>query len=206
MPEFLNRIPWRSLISTISLPMVALSASFGIYAFSCLFIPPWVAFANAAAFQWFYLGLMIFQLPDDQRHRAAFTMRMAVAISIGDNYLSGLLHFQPERQATLPLMAVGLLCLIHSMPLGFLAHATSDLRIHSAHPPVETASSSAITPTPAPLALPTPDPTYACPSCSAPLRKAELGAAKRYGYCSACKGKTLPLDAVRTPHDEQEGA
>lgn len=181
MPSFLNRVPWRSLISTLSLPMLTLSGSFGVYEFSHLFSPTWVSLANAAAFEWVYLGLAVARLPDEQRSRATLISRAAVAVSIFDNFVAGMLHLQPDLQQLVPLWAAVGLSLLHSIPLGVLAYATSDLLIHTP-PPAE--SALPITPT---AELPPPEPTYACPSCSAPLRKAELGAAKRYGYCGACK-------------------
>ncbi len=189
-PSWHHRIPWRSLIATLSLPMLALSASFGVFDFSQLFSPMWVSFANAAAFEWVYLGLAVAEISDAQRGRATLIARAAVLVSILDNFVAGLFHLHPELRPNLPVWSGILLSLLHSVPLGVLAYATSDLLIHAPRPTNETTIQppTILVPPALPLPHPPPEPTYACPSCAAPLRKAEFGAAKRYGYCSSCKG------------------
>ena len=35
-----GRVPWRTVLAVLPLPMLALAASYGVYSFSLLFVPP----------------------------------------------------------------------------------------------------------------------------------------------------------------------
>lgn len=127
-------LPWRAALAVAPLPMLALAASYGVYSFSRLFVPAWVAVASAAAFELTYLGLAVLTgLSADQRRRARAISLGAVGVSVLYNALAGLLHRRPEL-LTLPgawgLAADILLAVAHGVPLALVAFFVADLLLH----------------------------------------------------------------------------
>jgi hypothetical protein len=163
----IKHIDWRSVLARLPLPMLALAASYGVYSFALLFVPPWVAVIQAAAFELTYVGLAVTQgLGDGQRRRATGISIGAVVASIIYNTLAG--WFQAQPQLLIDADAKAWLCLavLHGAPLAWVAYLVSDLLLHSAPiaiTPVEpqtTATAPQPTPNPQP---PTPRPVAVAP-------------------------------------------
>ena len=121
---------WRAILATLPLPMLALAASYGVYEYSRLFVPAWVALAQAAAFEMTYLGLSVVQVQHDQRHRARLISLGAVVVSVCYNTLAGLFHREPALLEAAPLWANVVLSLLHGAPLAWLAFLVADLLLH----------------------------------------------------------------------------
>ena len=121
---------WRAILATLPLPMLALAASYGVYEYSRLFVPAWVALAQAAAFELTYVGLSVVQVQSDQRHRARLISLGAVVVSVSYNTLAGLFHRDPALLEAAPLGANVVLSLLHGAPLAWLAFLVADLLLH----------------------------------------------------------------------------
>jgi len=121
---------WRAILATLPLPMLALAASYGVYEYSRLFVPAWVALAQAAAFELTYVGLSVVQVQNDQRQRARLISLGAVVVSVSYNTLAGLFHREPALLAAAPLWANVILSLLHGAPLAWLAFLVADLLLH----------------------------------------------------------------------------
>jgi len=110
--------------------MLALAASYGVYEFSRLFVPQWVALVQAAAFETTYVGLAVVQVQSDQRVRARWISLGAVVVSIAYNTLAGLFHREPALLDGAPLWANVALALLHGAPLAWVAFLVADLLLH----------------------------------------------------------------------------
>ena len=121
---------WRSVLAVLPLPMLALAASYGVYEFSRLFVPQWVALVQAAAFELTYVGLAVVQVQSDQRVRARWISLGAVVVSIAYNTLAGLFHREPTLLDAAPLWANVALALLHGAPLAWVAFLVADLLLH----------------------------------------------------------------------------
>lgn len=121
---------WRSVLAVMPLPMLALAASYGVYEFSRLFVPPWVALVQAAAFELTYVGLAVVQVQSDQRTRARWISLGAVVVSIAYNTIAGLFHREPALLEAAPLWANVALALLHGAPLAWVAFLVADLLLH----------------------------------------------------------------------------
>jgi hypothetical protein len=121
---------WRSVLAVLPLPMLALAASYGVYEFSRLFVPAWVALVQAAAFELTYVGLAVVQVQSDQRVRARWISLGAVVVSICYNTLAGLFHREPALLEAAPLWANVALALLHGAPLAWVAFLVADLLLH----------------------------------------------------------------------------
>jgi hypothetical protein len=121
---------WRSVLAVLPLPMLALAASYGVYEFSRLFVPAWVALVQAAAFELTYVGLAVVQVQSDQRVRARWISLGAVVVSIAYNTLAGLFHREPALLDGAPLWANVALALLHGAPLAWVAFLVADLLLH----------------------------------------------------------------------------
>jgi hypothetical protein len=125
------RFDWRALVAALPLPMLALAASYGVYSFAGLFVPQWVALAQAAAFELVYIGLAVVRVADEQRNRARAISVGAVVVSIVYNTLAGLFHRQAGVLDALPLWGEIILAALHGAPLAWVAFLVSDLLLHS---------------------------------------------------------------------------
>lgn len=125
------RFDWRALVAALPLPMLALAASYGVYSFAALFVPLWVALAQAAAFELVYIGLAVVRVANEQRQRARAISVGAVVVSIVYNTLAGLFHRQPGVLDALPLWGEIILAALHGAPLAWVAFLVSDLLLHS---------------------------------------------------------------------------
>lgn len=124
--------PWRDFLARLPLPMLAFSASYGVYSYALLYVPDWVAVAQAAAFELTYIGLAVTRsLNEGQRRRATAISIGAVVVSVLYNSLAGLFHRQPEVLHHLGSTAEIILAVLHGAPLAWVAYLVSDLLLHS---------------------------------------------------------------------------
>jgi hypothetical protein len=125
-------IDWRSLLARLPLPMLALAASYGVYSFATLFVPPWVAGIQAAAFELTYIGLAVTRgLDGAQRKRATAISIGAVVASIVYNTLAGWFHKQAGLLDTASPIAWLMFAILHGAPLAWVAYLVADLLLHS---------------------------------------------------------------------------
>lgn len=141
---------WRPVLAALPLPMLALAASYGVYSFALLFVPPWVALAQAAAFELTYVGLAVVRSLDArQRGRASSISIGAVLASVIYNTLAGWFERQPQLLIDASPISWLFLAALHGAPLAWVAYLVADLLLHQdAH------SQRALTPQ---NALPGPD-------------------------------------------------
>lgn len=132
---------WRAVLARLPLPMLALAASYGVYSFALLFVPPWVAIVQAAAFEITYIGLAAQRdMPRAARERAGAISVGAVLVSILYNTLAGLFHRNPAWLVDLWWPHEWGLALLHGAPLAWVAYLVADLLLHdtsAAHPVAE---------------------------------------------------------------------
>ena len=207
---------WRTILARAPLPMLALAASYGVWSFNLLFVPAWVAFVSAAAFEATYVGLAVARVSDHDRKRAALIAASAVAVSVLYNVASGLFHRRPELLDNPPLWLDGALAVMHGLPLAVVAYAVASLLLHAESRREDTAAPATMPtlayarladpphypmpemarmpPSPEAGAMPAKASTkatkafHACPACGGALASAgAYGAAQRWGHCKACK-------------------
>lgn len=124
MKEFL-----RWLLPRLPLPMLALAASYGVYQFALLFVPAWVAMAQASAFELVYISLATIETPSlNQRGKARAISVGAVAVSVLYNSLAG--YFHRNGLGALPLWGEMVLAVLHGAPLAIVAYLVADLLLH----------------------------------------------------------------------------
>lgn len=119
---------WRAVLSRAALPMLALAASYGVYQYALLYVPGWVAFVQAAAFELTYLGLAVARNVDT--HRARRISAGAVVTSIIYNTLAGLFHRVPLASFALPIHGELAFAALHGLPLAWVAYLVADLMLH----------------------------------------------------------------------------
>jgi hypothetical protein len=203
-------VDWRGLLARLPLPTLALAASWGVYQFNLLFLPPFFAIVSAASFELVYIALSAISLTPAQQQRATWIARAAVGVSVLYNSLAGLLHLRPALLEVRPLWIDIALAILHGAPLAMVAYAVSALLLHQEQPAA--GATQFLSRDPALLDLPRTIPEqalcppsvlaqteaiqplstsssrmYACPSCSAQLSFGQYGAACRRGYCNHCK-------------------
>ena len=118
----------RERLARLPLPMLALSAAWGVWQFQALFVPWPVALLSAMAFEAVYLSLAFADVPDRRRARAISVA--AVVVSVAYNVLSGLFHLRPALLDSRPLWADVSLAVLHGAPLAVVAYAVADLLVH----------------------------------------------------------------------------
>ena len=194
-------IMWRDVLARLPLPMLALAASYGVYSFARLFVPPWVAATQAAAFELTYIGLAVQPgMAADARRRATAISVGAVAVSILYNTLAGLFARNGAWLDGMPWYAEVALAVLHGAPLAWVAYLVADLLLHrdaAADAPMPAMLMAREDAYPAPVMVASPDApvasvtatsALACPACGGALTTGQYGAARRYGYCKHCKG------------------
>lgn len=129
--KHLSRIPWRGILARLPLPMLALAASYGVYSYALLFVPPWVAIIQAAAFECTYIGLAVTQTLDQAGRRRATAISLgAVTASITYNTLAGWFHAQPAMLSGATDIAWLCLAVLHGAPLAWVAFLVASLLLH----------------------------------------------------------------------------
>ena len=123
---------WRDWLARLPLPLLALSAAWGVWQFQSLFVPWYVAALSAIAFESVYLSLAF--VPTQDRRRAVVIAIAAVAVSVVYNTLSSLFHIRPALLVARPLWADLSLATLHGLPLAVVAYAVADLLLHRVAP------------------------------------------------------------------------
>lgn len=127
-----HTVDWRAIFAGLPLPMLALAASYGVYSFALLFVPPIVAATQAAAFELTYIGLAVTRTLDTaQRKRATLISVGAVVASIVYNTLAGWFHRQPDLLTKGSDLSWLMFAILHGAPLAWVAYLVSDLLLHS---------------------------------------------------------------------------
>lgn len=149
---------YETFLSRAPLPLLALSAAWGVWSFQSLFVPWFVAALSALAFESVYLSLAF--VPTRDSRRATAISVTAVAVSVVYNALSSLFHIRPALLLDRPLWSDIALALLHGAPLAIVAYAVADLLLHTTVTPAPVAAPEAVTvtelPAPAPAELPAP--------------------------------------------------
>jgi hypothetical protein len=136
---------WRTLLSHAPLPMLALAASYGVYQYALLFVPQWVAIAQAAAFEATYIGLAVVRVPEvDRRKRARRISFAAVAVSVVYNSAAGYFHRNPDALMGLSFGEELGLAIAHGAPLAIVAFLVADLLLHASQPATDVAAVLAV--------------------------------------------------------------
>lgn len=149
----LEKLKW--LLPRLPLPMLALSASYGVYKFALLFVPQWVAIIQASAFEMTYIGLATIEAETvDQKRRAVAISVGAVVVSVLYNSLAGFFH--RNALGSMPLLGEVILAVLHGAPLAIVAYLVADLLLHKSQEPAATVATSE---KPVALPLSTPEPT-----------------------------------------------
>jgi len=137
---------WRGILARLPLPMLAIPASYGVYEFTALFVPWWVAVIQAAAFETVYVGLAAYDnLSKSDKTRALAISGFAVVASVAYNTLAGMFRLDDNllqlwRQ---DIVGVAILSALHGVPLALLAFLVSNFTLHgsTAKPETERAQS-----------------------------------------------------------------
>lgn len=119
----------RWVFERLPLPMLALSAAYGVWAFNALFLPEPFALISASAFELVYISLSIARV--HERRKATMVAASAVAVSVVYNSLSGLFHLRPSLLIDTPLWADITLSVLHGAPLAVSAYLVADLLLHN---------------------------------------------------------------------------
>lgn len=123
---------WRSVLARLPLPTLALAASYGVYSFSALFVPIWVAIIQATAYELTYIGLAIVDVPEKARRRRAIRISLsAVAVSVVYNSAAGYYARNPQDLIGLPWQGELALAVAHGAPLAIVAYLVADLLFHT---------------------------------------------------------------------------
>lgn len=130
----LKKVPgttWASVMIRAPLPMLAAASSYGVYSFSVIFMPTWMALISSMAFELVYISLSYTlltskQMKDDARRVAVG----AVGVAILYNILAGYLHLRPVDWASIPDGWIFLLAIVHGAPLATVAYLYSQLMFH----------------------------------------------------------------------------
>lgn len=144
---------WRLALTRAPLPLLALSAAWGVWQFQALFVPWFVAALSAAAFEAVYVALAVTETRDSRRASAISVA--AVAVSVIYNTLSSLFAIRPALLVDRPLWADVTLAVLHGAPLAIVAYAVADLLLHQGAPVAPVVAAAADdAPPPAPEAHP----------------------------------------------------
>ena len=118
-----------ALLRAVPLLMLASSAAYGVAMFQALFVPWYVAWLSAAAFECTYAFLAFLRTPDTRR--AMWLSLAAVGVSVVYNTLSSLFHIRPALLVDRPLWSDVVLAVLHGAPLAIVAYAVASLLLHS---------------------------------------------------------------------------
>lgn len=175
---------WTSALARAPLPMLALAASYGVFEFQRLFVPVWVAFISAAAFEVTYVALAF--VGTASRRRATAVSVAAVVVSVAYNTLAALFARRPALLVDTPLWGDVALASLHGLPLAVVAYNVAALLLHDAAHHAGPARTEAAPPaqdarTDAPVSA------WACVKCGEPVASAAHRSASGKWGCEACK-------------------
>lgn len=126
----INLLTLAEIIPALSLPMLALSAAYGVYFFAVQFVPPFIAVIEAASFELIYIGLAMIKTSDDGRKYARYVSVGAVGVSIIYNTIAAAIHQKPDLLIDLAPTLRWIISFVHGAPLAVLAYLVSDLLFH----------------------------------------------------------------------------
>lgn len=124
---------WRGVLARLPLPMLAIPASYGVFEFTHLFVPWWVAVMQAAAFETVYVGLAAYdKLTQADKWRALGISGFAVFASVAYNTLAGMFTLDPTLLQSWKSSweGVAVLAALHGVPLALLAFFVSNFTLH----------------------------------------------------------------------------
>lgn len=124
---------WRGVLARLPLPMLAIPASYGVFEFTHLFVPWWVAVMQAAAFETVYVGLAAYdKLTQADKWRALGISGFAVFASVAYNTLAGMFTLDPTLLQSWKgsWEGVAVLAALHGVPLALLAFFVSNFTLH----------------------------------------------------------------------------
>lgn len=133
----LKQVPgttWVSVLTRAPLPMLAAASSYGVYSFSSIFMPPWMALLSSMAFELVYISLSYTILTTEKMKVDAQRVAIgAVIVAIIYNVIAGYLHLRPLLMSTLTDGVVFILAIIHGAPLATVAYLYAQLMFHQNH-------------------------------------------------------------------------
>jgi hypothetical protein len=111
-------VDWRNVLAVLALPMLGLSASYGVFYFASHFAPAWVAGIEAMAFELTYIGLaMQTGLDEHQRKRANRISLFAMLVSVLYNVAAGFIHQVPGFVDHIGTLGKLSLSVLHGLPI-----------------------------------------------------------------------------------------
>ena len=127
-------VKWGKIILPyLALIALGLSASYGVFQFSLLYVPVAMAYVTAAAFELTYIGLAVVPLADkESKGKAVWVAQAAVLVSVAYNVISGFMHRNPVAPTSWDRWGVEIaLSLIHGLPLASVGYLLSTLILHN---------------------------------------------------------------------------
>jgi len=127
-------VKWGKIVLPyLALIALGLSASYGVFQFSLLYVPVAMAYVTAAAFELTYIGLAVVPLADkESKGKAVWVAQAAVLVSVAYNVISGFMHRNPVAPTSWDRWGVEIaLSLIHGLPLASVGYLLSTLILHN---------------------------------------------------------------------------
>ncbi len=130
MSNFLRRIT--PAVPHVAMLTLAFGSSVGVYRFSLLFFPWYIAGVVAASFELTYLGLAVIRvrLDDGIRQQALWLARSAAGVAMLIVTLDGFFHLRPALLLGKPWYVDLALAFVHGVPLPYIAYRMSNLILH----------------------------------------------------------------------------
>lgn len=122
---------WVQLMIKAPLPMLALASSYGVYSFSVIFMPWWMALLSSTAFELVYISLAYVTLTSQgMKTEANRVAAGSVIVAILYNVIASYLHLRPVDWSQVEVGWVFLLSIVHGAPLATVAYFYSKLMFH----------------------------------------------------------------------------
>lgn len=134
MEKVKTLVKWGKIVLPyLALIALGLSASYGVFQFSLLYVPVAMAYVTAAAFELTYIGLAVVPLSDkESKGKAVWVAQAAVLVSVAYNVISGFMHRNPTIPTTYGGWIVEMaLSMIHGLPLASVGYYLSTLILHT---------------------------------------------------------------------------
>jgi hypothetical protein len=115
-------------ITLLPIALLALSASYGIYRFSLLFVPWYIAGITALAFELTYVSLVFI---DSTKARPVSIMAVIVSVLWNVGHSMFVLYPASVEMVYSSVWLSFLLSMIHGIPLATLAYLVADVSLHN---------------------------------------------------------------------------
>jgi hypothetical protein len=115
-------------ITLLPISLLALSASYGIYSFSLLFVPWYIAGITALAFEMTYISLVFI---DSTKAKPVSIMAVIVSVLWNVGHSMFVLYPASVEMVYNSLLMSFILAAIHGIPLATLAYLVADVSLHS---------------------------------------------------------------------------